>query len=393
MLEAVTVVLRGHGGFSLGGAEELSAQGQPLAPAAGSQETEVAYAAELRRQDMKQKATDELGSVQGHRLALAVVAVVAPVEADLAVVDGQEAVIRDGDAMGVAAQIVEDLGGAGEGRLGVDHPLGLAQGSQVAVEGGRIGERGEGAGQAQAALAEGAIEVVEEESAGAAREDTDGREEAGAAGDPAVACRSDAATGDDAVQVGVELELLPPRVQDGEETGLGAEVLGVGGDLAQGAGGGPEEDVEEGALVLQGDGGELLGEREDQVEVLAREQLVTALLEPRFAGGPLALGAVAVAARAVAEAAVAAAVALLDLAAEGGGAAELDGGQDTPLHGGQGHGEAGLEGLAVAAEDVRDFERRTAHRAGRESPPTGSGRGSRSSGLGAEHTLEQAICR
>ena len=157
--------------------------------------------------------------------------------------------------------------------------------------------------------------------------------------------------------------------------------------------GGPEEDVEQGALVLQGDGGDLLGEREDQVEVLAREQLVTALLEPRFAGGPLALGAVAVAARAVAETAVAAAVALLDLAAEGGGAAELDGGQDAPLQGGQGHGEAGLEGLAVAAEDVRDFERRAAHRAGRESPPTGCGRGSRSSGLGAEQTLEQAICR
>ena len=58
MLEAVTVVLRGNGGFSLGGAEELAAQGQPLAPAAGSQETEVAHAAELRRQDMKQEAPD-----------------------------------------------------------------------------------------------------------------------------------------------------------------------------------------------------------------------------------------------------------------------------------------------------------------------------------------------
>ena len=65
-------------------AEELSAQGQLLAPAAGSQETEVPYAAELRRQDMEQEATpDELGGVQGHRLALAVVAVVAPVQPPL----------------------------------------------------------------------------------------------------------------------------------------------------------------------------------------------------------------------------------------------------------------------------------------------------------------------
>ena len=45
-------------------------------------------------------------------------AVVAPAEADLTVLDGEEAVVGDGDAVGVLAEVVEDLVGAGEGGLG-----------------------------------------------------------------------------------------------------------------------------------------------------------------------------------------------------------------------------------------------------------------------------------
>jgi hypothetical protein len=47
-----------------------------------------------------------------------VVAVVAPAEGDLAVVgDGEEPVVRDGDAVGVAAEVFEDSLGAAEGGL------------------------------------------------------------------------------------------------------------------------------------------------------------------------------------------------------------------------------------------------------------------------------------
>ena len=108
-------------------------------------------------------------------------AVVLEAEADGAVLDGQEAVVGDGDAVGVTAEVVEDAGGAVEGRLGVNDPLGLAQGGEVAVEGGGPGERGEGAFEAQAALAEGALELLQEEGAEAAREDADWQEEAGPA--------------------------------------------------------------------------------------------------------------------------------------------------------------------------------------------------------------------
>ncbi|BCH12571.1 hypothetical protein MesoLj131c_68290 (plasmid) [Mesorhizobium sp. 131-3-5] len=55
-------------------------------------------------------------------LGLVVVAIVLPAEADLSVVQAHEAAVGDGDAMGVAAQIGEDLFGTAERGLGVDDP-------------------------------------------------------------------------------------------------------------------------------------------------------------------------------------------------------------------------------------------------------------------------------
>ena len=391
---AVAVVGRRRGrGLGRGHAQQPPAERQlPLAVAA-AEEAAVADAVEAARQHVQQEAAHELLGGERQGAQPAAVAVVAPAEAHAAVLDGQDAVVGEGHAVGVATDVVEHAGGSVEGRLGVDDPLAAAQGPEVAVEGSGVGERGEGAGEPQPAVAEGALELVEEEGAEAAREDAHRQEEAGPAGDPAVAVGGDAAAGDDAVQVGVEGEVGAPGVQHGEEADLGAEVLGVGGDLAQGAGGGAEEQVVEGAPVLQRDGGDLAREREDDVKVGAVEQLGAALVNPGGAGGALALGAVAVAAGAVADAAVAAAVALLDLAAEGGGAAALDGRHDLPLQGGKRVAAALAEGLPVASEDVCDFEWRAGHRAVGGPPAAGCGRGSRSSGLVAEQTLQQATCR
>jgi len=122
-------------------------------------------------------------------------------------------------------------------------------------------------------------------------------------------------------------------VQDRQEADRGAEVLGVGRDLAQGAGGGAEEQAVQQAAVLQGERGEFGGQREHDMEVLVVEQFGPAFGEPLVAGGSLALGAVAVAAGAVADTAVPAVVALFHEAAEGGAAALLDGRHDLALQG------------------------------------------------------------
>ena len=97
---------------------------------------------------------------------------------------------------------------------------------------------------------------------------------------------------------------------------------------------------------------------------------------------------------------MAAPVALFEMAAESGGAADLDRSHDAALRDGQRRAMLLTIGGAVAAEDIRHFELRAIHgpaaqkywgAAGFGSAATG--RGSRSRGLVVEHTLVVAIRR
>ena len=60
---------------------------------------------------------------EGHELLLVVVSGIAPAKGDLAIGEGDQAVVRDGYAMGIAAQIVQHILRATEGRFQVDHPI------------------------------------------------------------------------------------------------------------------------------------------------------------------------------------------------------------------------------------------------------------------------------
>ena len=48
---------------------------------------------------------------------------VAPAKGDLVIDQGNESMVGDGDAMGIAAQILEHILGATEGWFGVDVPV------------------------------------------------------------------------------------------------------------------------------------------------------------------------------------------------------------------------------------------------------------------------------
>ena len=125
------------------------------------------------------------------------------------------------------------------------------------------------------------------------------------------------------------------------------------------------------------------GSREDDVEIADRQQIGLAGREPILRRRALALGAMAVAARVVGDAAVAAILAALDMPAERGRAAVLDGRHHLKL------AEAHMPGIGsapvgpMAMKDVCDLQPRAAPAAG-----YASGRGhpsingaSRSSGL------------
>lgn len=104
-------------------------------------------------------------------------------------------------------------------------------------------------------------------------------------------------------------------MQHGEEADLGAEVPRVGGDRAERLGG----------------GGELCGQREDEVKVRAGEKLRVTRFDPLGTGKRLALRAMPVAATVVADAPVSARIAGLDVPAECGAAAGGECVQDAPL--------------------------------------------------------------
>ena len=61
--------------------------------------------------------------------------VVLAAEGDLVILEGDEAMVGDGDAMGIAGEIAENMMGTAEGWLGIDDPVLTEQGAQESTEG------------------------------------------------------------------------------------------------------------------------------------------------------------------------------------------------------------------------------------------------------------------
>ena len=106
-------------------------------------------------QNMEKEAAEKGMGVHRHLLQPIPGPTVAIGEADLAIVDVDKAGIRDGDAMGIAADIVDDLGGARKRGFSIHDPRGGvelveevrkalrgAQGSRGVAEGERCGRVG-----------------------------------------------------------------------------------------------------------------------------------------------------------------------------------------------------------------------------------------------------------
>src|SRR5438034_914199 len=90
---------------------------------------------------MEQEAAEELARGDGHAVA------VLRGEADGVGSDGLKAVVGETHAVGVAAEVVEDLRGAAEGPLGVDDPLLAIELIEERAEGPRVGQVGDGPGE------------------------------------------------------------------------------------------------------------------------------------------------------------------------------------------------------------------------------------------------------
>ena len=223
-----------------------------------------------------------MNSVGGerHRLLPVAIAIVLPTEADFALVDGEKAVIGDGDAVGVSREVGQDLFGAAEGRFGVDAPFRLSGGSEVAAEGATGPGAAPAPAEGQLLGDEGLLQMRQETAGG--RDETStrtGRKKLRPASDPAAIGRETAA-GNDAMQVRMMEQCLAPGVEHGEKAELGAEMLGIGGDRAQGLGGGVKQDPVDRPLFCMGDGGDLFRHGKDHVEIGRGQEFGSAGLQP-----------------------------------------------------------------------------------------------------------------
>jgi hypothetical protein len=195
---------------------------------------------------------------------------------------------------------------------------------------------------------------LQKETAEERAEDLDGQQEFTAACDPPVMVWGQTTGGDDAVQVGMEVKVLSPGMEHVEEPGFHPQALGVAGNGEQGISDGAEEHVVDDLLVVEGDGGDRRGEREDHVKVWSGQQLGGTLGQPFGACRTLALGAVPVPAGAVTGVSVLTLVAPFDDTAQQRSAAGFDGPHGSVVMQGQ---RVGVPvGGAVLSKDVGQLQ-------------------------------------
>ena len=141
---------------------------------------------------------------------LIVVSGVAPTKGDLSVVESNQSVVGDGDAMGIAAEILQHVIGSAEGWFGVDDPIFAEERTQPGCEELGMGERCEFSGQVQLATLESRSKSRDELATKDAPEYSDGKKEPWVRANPVGVIAGESAGGNDTVDMGMKSEFLVP---------------------------------------------------------------------------------------------------------------------------------------------------------------------------------------
>ena len=159
--------------------KKLAAAGELPRTMAIAEQAVIANAMKPLGQDMQEEAADELIGGEGHVFLSIVVAIVFPSEADPAVVDVTQAIVGNGDAMGISPDVFEDLLRSCEGRLGKDDPLGSSQRSKILPERATISQGLQGGKEPQRPDVEGLLQVFQEQTTKEGESTRTGRKNAG----------------------------------------------------------------------------------------------------------------------------------------------------------------------------------------------------------------------
>jgi len=150
-------------------------------------------------------------------------------------------------------------------------------------------------------------------------------------------------------------------VQHGEEANLRAEMPGIAGNFEKCFRSGAKQKVVDDLLVLQDQWRQPAGQCEDNMDVACREKLLATCCEPAVAGTRLTLRAVPVSARVVGDGAMPAAGALIEMAAEHGGATPRNGQQHFDMLPGDPLTASFDECISRGADEIGHLERWPAH--------------------------------
>jgi len=157
---------------------------------------------------MEQEATDELLGRNRHDMRPLWMAVVFPLKRNLTLSQRVQALIANGNAMGVTAKVFQNLLRSAERRLGVNHPVFAAQPIEVGAKGRRLPQGRLLAEELELTARKELFEGIEDAAAKQGREYANGQEKTGTAGDPSIVIRAEAAAGNDIVDVGMETSAL-----------------------------------------------------------------------------------------------------------------------------------------------------------------------------------------
>ena len=89
---------------------------------------------------MEEEAAQELHGIERHQALLAAMGIVSPAEADAFPVEGGKPVVGDRHAMGVTAEVAQNMFGSAEGRLGVNVPALFVEFLEQLLESGPVAE-------------------------------------------------------------------------------------------------------------------------------------------------------------------------------------------------------------------------------------------------------------
>jgi hypothetical protein len=163
------------------------------------------------------------------------------------------------------------------------------------------------------------------------------------------------------MQMGMMLEFLTPGMEHAEEADFGAQMAGIAGDFEQGLGAGPEQEIVDDLLVLQGQRGETTRKGEDDMNVGGGQEFPAARSQPTIASEGLTLGTVSVSARIERVGTIPAAGTAITVPAQGGGAAALDGRQHFPMLAGDPATTRFDELLSRHPDEIGHLQRRPTH--------------------------------